>query len=111
MSASGAALLHPVAGGERLSAASRFAIVTIILMAVSGFLAGRAPLGFSIVPVFRFAGPHNWIEMRYFMGRLPGRFGPLRNYFLISAVGVLGLTGAFASLPWLADALAWESDG
>jgi hypothetical protein len=45
------------------------------------------------------------------MGRLPGRWGPLRSYFLFSAAGVLGLTAAFAALPWLAGSLAWESEG
>lgn len=96
--------------GETLSAPRLFAIVTLALMAASAFLAGWAPLGFSIVTVFLFAGPHNWIEIRYFIGRLPGRFGPLRTYFLFSAAGVLGLTAAFAALPWLGKALAWESD-
>jgi len=94
-----ASALQPVAlsRGGAVSAPRLFALVTLALMAASAFLAGWAPLGFSIVTVFLFAGPHNWVEMRYFMGRLPGRFGPLRNYFLVSAAGVLGLTSMFAA--------------
>jgi hypothetical protein len=112
MSRAAVAVIGPIAArGEALSSRQRFAIATLILMAASALLAGWAPLGFSIVTVFLFAGPHNLIEARYFMGRLPGRWGPLRTYFLFSAAGVLGLTASFAALPWLAGSLAWESDG
>lgn len=38
-----------------------------------------------------FAGPHNWMEFRYLLGRLPGRTGKLRNFFICSSVGILGL--------------------
>lgn len=67
------------------STARVFAIVTLALMAAAALLAGWAPLGFSIVTVFLFAGPHNWIELRYFMARLPGRLGPLRGFFIVAA--------------------------
>ncbi|MBL8798699.1 MAG: hypothetical protein JNM56_32695 [Planctomycetia bacterium] len=97
--------------GNGLASRHLFAIATLTLMAACAFLAGWAPLGFSIVTVFLFAGPHNWIEIRYFMARMPGRWGKLRPYFLISFAGILGLTASFAALPWLGDALAWERDG
>lgn len=92
-----------------LAPAHLFAIACLTLAAGAAFLAGWAPLGFSIVTVFLFAGPHNWLELRYFMQRMPGRWGPLRNFFLFSFAGVLGLTGAFASLPWLGA--SWDADG
>jgi hypothetical protein len=102
-----------LAGSGSVASSSRqlFAVVTIGLMVAAAILAGWAPLGFSIVTVFLFAGPHNWVELRYFMARMPGRWGRLRGFFLFSFAGVLGLTASFAALPWLAGTLAWEADG
>src|SRR5690242_12173640 len=74
------------------SAGWTFGVVTLLLAAASAFLAGWAPLGFSIVTVFLFAGPHNWIEARYFLSRLPARWGKLRVYFGLAFAGIFGLT-------------------
>jgi hypothetical protein len=54
-----------------------------------------APLGVSLCAVLLFAGPHNWLEARYFLGRMPGRFGPLAGFSLAAAGGVAVLTLAF----------------
>lgn len=69
------------------------------LIAVSPILAATLSVGF-------LAGPHNLSEVRYLMGRLPGRMGKLRPYFLTSIWGtlILGLT-SFA-LPFAESALA-----
>ncbi|HEY7425394.1 MAG TPA: hypothetical protein VH682_14280, partial [Gemmataceae bacterium] len=69
----------------------------------AALLAGWAPLRFSIVTVFLFAGPHNWLEFRYFLTRLPARWGRLRGFFLLAFAGIFGLTAAFAALWWLAE--------
>src|SRR5262249_44850456 len=107
-----AALVNPLSPtSATLPATYRFAAVTVALMFASALLAGWAPLGFSIVTVFLFAGPHNWIELRYFMSRMPARWGKLRGFFLFAFAGVLGLTAAFAALSWLAGEWNWEADG
>ena len=62
-------------------------------------LAGWVPVQFSIATVFLFAGPHNWMEARYIMGRLPARAGRLFPFFAVSFVGVVGLTAAFILIP------------
>ena len=59
------------------------------------------PIEFSIATVFLFAGPHNWFEVRYALGRLPARAGKLWGFFAISAVGIVGSHAAFAAIPWL----------
>jgi hypothetical protein len=88
-----------------------FALAALSLAAGAALLAGWLPLGFSIVTVFLFAGPHNWIEARYILSRLPARWGKLRSYFLLGFAGVFVLTVTFAALPWLSRAWAWGDYG
>jgi hypothetical protein len=64
-------------------------------------MASWLPLQVSIITVFLFAGPHNWFEFRYFLMRLPLRFGKSRNFFLTAFVGIGFLTIGYLSLPWL----------
>lgn len=74
--------------------------VALIGMAIAAaVLAGWLPIAFSIATVFLFAGPHNWFEARYILGRLPARTGQLWGFFALSFVGIVGLTAAFASIP------------
>jgi hypothetical protein len=75
-----------------------FAVVALTVATASALLAGWAPLGFSIVTVFLFAGPHNWLEARYFLTRMPARWGRLRPFFLFAFVGLFALTAAFGAL-------------
>jgi hypothetical protein len=87
---------------EVAPSARLFASVAVGMAVLAAVLAGWAPLGFSIITVFLFAGPHNWMEARYFLGRLPGRWGKLSVFFVAGFGGVFALTAGFASLPWLA---------
>src|SRR6516164_3216231 len=82
----------------------------LVLAGLSAALAGFMPIGFSIVTVFLFAGPHNWIEARYFLARLPARWGKLRGFFLLAFAGIFGLTAVYAALPWLADVAGWDHE-
>jgi len=86
-----------------LSSRAVFGLCALLLMLASAALAGWVPIQFSIVTVFLFAGPHNWLEFRYFLTRLPGRWGRLRGFFLLSFAGILGLTIAYASIVFTAD--------
>jgi len=74
----------------------------LLMAAIAGFL----PIQFSIVSVFLCAGPHNWVEARYFMSRLPARWGRLRIYFLLGFAGVVAFTAGFAAMPLLFVAFA-----
>jgi len=93
-------------GGDGRLAGLAMLVVAVALAAAAGF----APLGVSIIGVFLFAGPHNWIEARYMLTRMPPRWGALRPYFLTGIAGVLTLTGAFASLPWLGRTFGWGDE-
>ena len=60
---------------ERQTRAKHFAAMLVACAGLSALLASFVPLQFSILTVFLFAGPHNWFELRYFLTRLPVRFG------------------------------------
>ena len=80
-----------------LGFACGFAGIAILAAA----LAGAIPIEYSIATVFLFAGPHNWFEARYALGRLPARAGKLYGFFTLSALGIVGLTIAYAAIPFL----------
>ncbi len=105
------AAISPLPARTLPGSARLFAAVAIVVATASCLLAGWAPLGFSIVTVFLFAGPHNWMEARYMFNRMPARWGPLRSYYLTGICGVLTLTTAFAALPWLTHKLNLSEEG
>jgi len=86
------------------------ALAMVLLAAGFALLAGWAPLGVSIVTVFLFAGPHNWFEARYFLTRMPPRWGALRAYFTTGLVGVFALSIGFAALPSLGRVFEWDRE-
>jgi hypothetical protein len=90
------------AAAQPLAWPSRVFFVSAFLSFILGaaLLAGTAPIQISIWAVFLFAGPHNWMEARYLVSRLPARFGPLRIYFAVGFGGVLALAAGFWTLPW-----------
>jgi hypothetical protein len=92
----------------RLPAA--FVAGTLAALAAAALLAGLAPVTFSLVTVFLFAGPHNWAEARYVLARLPARWGKLAGFFVLAGAGVIGLTAAFAGLTWQAVGRGWSAD-
>lgn len=93
--------------GWRVSA-KIFAAILIASACASAALASWLPLQMSIATVFLFAGPHNWFEARYFLMRLPARFGRSRNFFTVAFAGIFVLTLSYISLPALYYANIWS---
>lgn len=87
-----------------------FALVLIASASLSAVFASWLPLQFSIVTVFLFAGPHNWFELRYFLMRLPARFGRSRNFFATAFAGIFVLTVTYLSMPALYYSGVWSGD-
>jgi hypothetical protein len=85
--------------------AAGFAAAALTVVAAAALLAGWFPIAFSIAIVFLFAGPHNWLEARYFMTRMPARWGRLRGYFTLGIGGVVVLAATMIAIPTLAAAL------
>jgi hypothetical protein len=85
------------------------AIIASCVIAAAAF-ASWLPLQVSIVTVFLFAGPHNWFELRYFLMRLPARFGRSRSFFLTAFLGLGVLTLSYVSLPFVYNAALWSEE-
>jgi hypothetical protein len=88
-----------------------FVAVLVFCIAGAAAFASVLPLQVSIVTVFLFAGPHNWFELRYFLMRLPVRFGRSRNFFLTAFVGLALLTTTYISLPFVYNSGLWTNEG
>jgi hypothetical protein len=84
---------------RRHSSTKVFASALVACACVSALTASLLPLQVSIITVFLFAGPHNWFELRYFLMRLPVRFGKSRNFFLTAFAGIGFLTIAYVAMP------------
>src|SRR5256714_391036 len=97
------ATLH---AAPRVSART-FGAILIASAALSAAFASLLPLQASILTVFLFAGPHNWFELRYFLTRLPVRFGRSRNFFIVAFAGIGALTLVYVALPALYYANLW----
>src|SRR2546429_5423810 len=109
------------ASGRTRVSAKAFAAILIGSACLSAALSSWLPLQMSIVTVFLFAGPHNWFELRYFLMRLPARFGRSRNFFTVAFAGIFFLTLAYVSLPalyytnlrsgvnWLTAIATWDT--
>ncbi|HSE23613.1 MAG TPA: hypothetical protein VLB68_18235 [Pyrinomonadaceae bacterium] len=82
----------------------------IVWTVLSASLSVWMPLQFSIATVFLFAGPHNWLELRYFLTRLPVRFGRSRLFFLTAFIGLGLLTTSYISLPLLYRSQSWSEE-
>jgi hypothetical protein len=82
----------------------------LVSVVAAAAFASWLPLQVSIVTVFLFAGPHNWFELRYFLMRLPVRFGKSRNFFLTAFAGLGLLTLTYVSLPFVYNAALWSEE-
>ena len=87
-----------------------FAGIIVLCVAAAAAFASWLPLQVSIVTLFLFAGPHNWFELRYFLMRLPVRFGRSRNFFLTAFTGLGVLTLTYVSLPFIYNAALWSEE-
>ena len=96
---------------QRTNSDSRVFVATIVSCIVAAALfASWMPLTVSIVTVFLFAGPHNLAELRYFLTRLPARFGKSRNFFITAFAGLGFLTATYISLPLVHRATFWSNE-
>ena len=89
-----------------------FAALFLSLALCSALLISWQPLQLSIIALFLFAGPHNWMEFRYFLARMPARWGRSKLFYTVGLGGVALLTAAYIALyalgqSWYLDERAW----
>ena len=94
---------------ERVSSGKQFAIYTMTLCLVAAALSGCAPIAVSVGLVFLFAGPHNWLEFRYFISRLPSSWGPFKSFFLFSCCGIAVLTLSYITMAVCNESLTGQT--
>src|SRR5882757_1594611 len=80
---------------------------------IAAGLIGGFPLQASIITIFLFAGVHNFMEFRYFVARMPVRWGKSRGFYSVGIGGVIVLTAAYLAIyygsgNWLWSATNWE---
>lgn len=97
-----------------ITSAQVFAAAFISACAVGAAAIGSFPLGASIATIFLFAGVHNVMEFRYFVARMPLRWGRSRLYYSVGIGGVVVLAAAyltlyFASGNWLWSEYSWAT--
>jgi hypothetical protein len=96
------------AGASPRARVRTFVTVVLVSACLSAVMASWLPLQVSVITVFLFAGPHNWFELRYFLMRLPARFGRSRNFFIVAFAGIATLTLTYTALPLLYYANVWS---
>ena len=96
---------------QRAEGGVRLFVMTLATCGIAtAVLATWLPLQVSIITVFLFAGPHNWFEFRYFLMRLPVRFGKSRNFFVTAFAGIGILTVTYVSLPFVYQTVVWSNE-
>lgn len=96
------------------SFAPRFGVPFLCFCALSALLVGRWPLQLSVATVFLFAGPHNWMEFRFFLARMPARWGRSKHFFAVALGGVAALTAGYVLLyalgqTWYLSEAVWTA--
>jgi hypothetical protein len=87
-----------------------FGLSIVALCAFAAVVIGAFPLQASIVTIFLFAGVHNWMEFRYFVARMPVRWGRSRVYYSVGIGGVVVLAAAYLTLYFASGNWLWSTD-
>lgn len=95
---------------QKTASAHILAVVFLVFCALSAFLIGSFPLQASIVTIFLFAGVHNFAEFRYFIARMPARWGKSRGFYAVGIGGVIVLTAAYLTLYFSSGNWLWSVD-
>lgn len=87
-----------------------FAVCFLLFALFSALMIGWKPLQLSIATIFLFAGPHNWFEFRYFLARMPRRWGRSKTFFTVALGGVFLLTVSYLTLYYLGQSWYLNED-
>ena len=82
----------------------------LLACAVGAAVVGSFPLQMSIATIFLFAGVHNFMEFRYFVVRMPTRWGRSRTFYTVGIGGVVVLAVAYLTLYFSTGNWIWSYD-
>jgi hypothetical protein len=104
--------VSPIREGRRQAFALPFAVSFLAFCVLAASLISWNPLQLSILTVLLFAGPHNWMEFRYFLTQMPARWGKSKSFYAVGLGGVASLTACYVALyalgqSWYLDETAW----
>ncbi len=91
-----------------MTSAHVFGAAFISACAIAALAIGAFPLAASIGTIFLFAGVHNVMEFRYFMARMPLRWGRSRLYYSVGIGGVIVLATAYLTLYFVSGNWLWS---
>lgn len=91
-----------------ITSAQIFGAAFLLFCVISASLIGAFPLAASIVTIFLFAGVHNAFEFRYFVARMPVRWGKSKVYYSIGIGGVVVLTAVYLAIYFNAGNWLWS---
>lgn len=93
-----------------ISSAQIFALGFVTFGVLAATLIGWFPLQLSIITIFLFAGVHNFFEFRYFLARMPVRWGKSKIYYSCGIGGVIILTAVYLTIYFTGDNWLWSLD-
>ncbi|HEX8367106.1 MAG TPA: hypothetical protein VF604_00935 [Pyrinomonadaceae bacterium] len=91
-----------------IGSAQIFAFAFLAFCAFGAAVIGSFPLQLSILTIFLFAGVHNFMEFRYFVARMPARWGKSRTFYAVGIGGVVVLASVYLSVYFLYDNWLWS---
>jgi hypothetical protein len=103
-----------VPGSESVAISPQvFAAGAVIFCSAAALAIGGFPLQASIITIFLFAGVHNFMEFRYFLARMPVRWGRSMMFYSVGIGGTAVLTIAYLAIyflggNWLWDLVSWQ---
>jgi hypothetical protein len=92
----------------QVTSAQVFAFAFLAFCAFIAAIIGSFPLQLSVITIFLFAGIHNFMEFRYFVARMPVRWGKSRTFYAVGIGGVVVLSAAYLSIYFLYDNWLWS---
>lgn len=93
-----------------ITSTQAFAALFLAFCAVAAALIGAFPLSASIITIFLFAGVHNAFEFRYFVARMPVRWGKSRAFYGTGIGGVIVLTGVYLAIYFGSGSWLWSAE-
>ncbi len=87
-----------------------FACAFILSAIILAIIIGWQPLQLSIITIFAFAGVHNFMEFRYFLTRMPVRWGKSKLFYTVGIGGTCLLTAVYLLLYFGFGGWLWSID-